>query len=152
MTRRRVLTLQALVVALALALGQWVPQFVGAQTGAQITVDPSSFAPGDVNSVTVTGSGFTPNQDISVSYIASEGGNPTPESASPDPISDSNGAFTTQVPVPTDIDPGNYSVAAIGGTSFDFATATFTVTAPAGSTDTPTPVASGTVTDTPIAT
>jgi hypothetical protein len=154
MTLRRLFIALALALTIAVPVARWRTGAAGAQTGSpQITVDPTSFKPGDLNSLTVSGTGFAPNEDISVGYAATEGNNPVQESASPDPVSDSNGAFTTSVPVPTDIDPGDYSVYAIGPDNPDFATNTFTVNGASGATDTPTntPIASasGTTTVTP---
>jgi hypothetical protein len=155
MTTRRLFITLALALALAIAvpLGKWRPGSAGAQTsGAQIMLDPTSFGAGSLTSLAVSGSGFAPNEDLTVSYIALEGGNPTQEQVTPDPVTDSGGSFTgNSLPVPSDIDPGSYTVYALGvsTSSPDYAYVTFEVTAPAGSTDTPTAVTSVTPSDTP---
>jgi hypothetical protein len=152
MTMRRLFITLAIALAIAIPVGKW--HLAGAQTsGPQIMVDPSSFQAGSINSLTVTGTGFAPGEDLSVGYAATEGGgNGLTETAQPDPVTDSTGAFTTTLPVPSDIDSGTWSVYAIGAanpSSPDFTTAPFEVTSAGGSTDTPTAVTSDTPTDTP---
>ncbi|GAB3756969.1 hypothetical protein GCM10027591_06310 [Zhihengliuella somnathii] len=88
-----------------------------------ITVDPGTVAPGDVTSA--TGSGYFPNSTASVQLVDPAG------APVGDPISvptDENGAFVTDVPVPADAAPGDYTVVGTDDLTTLEASAPLTVT------------------------
>ena len=74
---------------------------------ATVTVNPETVAPGE--STIVTGEGYAPNSEVTVT-LTDKDGNPLGE-----PVmvtTDENGHFSTEVTVPEDAEDGDYTVAA----------------------------------------
>jgi hypothetical protein len=120
-------------------------------TGPQIVLDPATVQAGTDTGVVVTGSGFSPGEQVNVDYIASltDGGS-TDESVDTNALDDGT-IVVGYLPIPANIAPATYFVVAVGNTSGAFATANLNVIE-AGAhtpTDTPTgtPVASLTATE-----
>ncbi|MFC7400996.1 choice-of-anchor G family protein [Citricoccus sp. GCM10030269] len=78
---------------------------------AELSVSPGSVEPGD--DVTLTGSGYPPNEDVEVQLL-DPAGDPVPGTATT-ATTDEDGAFATMITVPEGIEPGDYDVEAVSG-------------------------------------
>lgn len=82
-----------------------------------VTVDPSEVNPGDT--VTVTGEGFLPGEEVVVTI------DPSGESVTV--TADEDGAFSVEVTIPEDAEPGDFTATAVGQESERTASDDFTV-------------------------
>ncbi|MFE7509342.1 choice-of-anchor G family protein [Promicromonospora sp. NPDC057488] len=94
-----------------------------------LTVDPAEAVPG--GTTTVSGEGYTPDSTVTVQLTDADG-NPVGEPVTVD--TDENGAFTTDLTVPDDAEPGDYTVVGTDDTTGTPAEAALTV-APAAEID-----------------
>ncbi|MFE7506938.1 choice-of-anchor G family protein [Promicromonospora sp. NPDC057488] len=99
----------------------------GADIAPAVTVDPSEVAPG--GTTTVTGEGFTPDATATVQLTDADD-NPVGEPVTVD--TDENGAFTTDLVVPEDAEPGDHTVVATDDTTGTPAEAALVVDSGAG--------------------
>lgn len=90
-----------------------------------ISVDPTEVAPGECT--VVTGEGYTPNSTATVQLTDAEG-NPVGDPITVD--TDENGAFTTDLCVPEDAEPGEHTVIGTDDTTGTPAETPLTVTTP----------------------
>jgi alpha-L-fucosidase len=102
---RNKLALAALLTSLV-ALAPVTPASAGGgpsdYVDCLITVEPSTFAAGDI--VTVTGSGFEPNFETIIEFDSVQVGTAT---------TDATGAFGVQVTIPADADDGPHTISAV---------------------------------------
>ncbi|WP_130451553.1 SdrD B-like domain-containing protein [Zhihengliuella halotolerans] len=92
-----------------------------------IVLDPTEVPAGDPT--TADGTGYTPDSTATVQLVDPAGtdvGDPIPADTDPD------GAFTVEVPVPEDAEPGDYTVVGTDDTTGETAEAVLTVTEPTG--------------------
>lgn len=115
---------------------------------AAIILAPSTGPAGTTTSVTVSGTGFGSNETVTINYTAtlttSNGaGNTSPESISAQ--TNTSGAFSATLPVPSNIVPGTYTITATGTTSNLQTNSTLTITPHPAISLNPTAAAPGTV-------
>ncbi|MGI5190421.1 choice-of-anchor G family protein [Promicromonospora sp. CA-289599] len=89
----------------------------------ELSVDPAEVAPGDCTEV--SGSGYTPSSTVTVQLTDADG-NPVGEPVVVD--TDENGDFTTELCVPEDAEPGDYTVVGTDDTTGTPAEAPLVVT------------------------
>ncbi|MFC7403949.1 MG2 domain-containing protein, partial [Georgenia alba] len=95
-----------------------------------VSVDPAEVEPG--GSTTVTGEGYTPDSTVTVQLVDGAGdpvGDPVPAET------DAAGAFTVDLPVPEDAEPGEYTVVGTDDTTGEAAEAPLAVTDGSGGGD-----------------
>src|SRR4051812_42977684 len=101
------------IVMLGLA-GLYAPAMAApAPTGATVTSDLADYSPG--STVTLTGAGWAIGESVHI-YVNDSVGNSWSQDSNPDPVADSNGAFTYQFNLPNWF-VANYSVTATGTAS-----------------------------------
>lgn len=116
---------QAAVPALVVPLGTNTPSLI--QSTAELAVTPSSVAAGSATTITVTGAGFSPGEQVTVDFsVPLAGLAPATQQAIGSVTA--NGTFSTQLSTPpSQTIPGTYLIFALGTTSRRFATAHLTV-------------------------
>jgi len=99
-----------------------------ANSTASITLQPSSVTAGPSASTVVSGTGFQPNNNITINYTATAigGGTVTPSTTA---VVTSAGTFTATLPVPANVANGQWTVTAKSQNNSDTATAILNVTA-----------------------
>lgn len=115
---RRRLALVGSALGLALSIGFASPAAAYGPSGTTLATNTSSIGPG--GSLIVHGSGFVPNEEITLTLQSA----PVILATT---TADATGSFSTTVTIPSTTDPGAHTIVATGATG-DSATTSITVT------------------------
>lgn len=120
---------------------------------AAILINPDRVRAGVDTLITVSGSGFSAGETVTISYMATVTNGSTQAETTSAIADNSGGFFTGGLPSPATVQPAQYVITATGATSGRHATAVLTVQAnSAVPTITPSPITVPTSTSTPIPT